>query len=412
MAKKISIKKKNIDHTPEEQEESSIKDKQIERDKDKDDVLNLEKDSLFVEDKNSIFDEANDSITNGRFYSTTDSYSEEKNVESEDIAEIEEDIFTSSPDDSEPDLPTFGTEDPSDDIFGVNDYDPPTTSPKGQTPITLTIDPELTYFFVMGNTTAGKSAMLSGLLFYLKTAGIGQLQPIGDNSQTNHQKGEVVLNNMIRRVREGVFIEGTRVLDGSSDRPKELNLEFQPSDASKDYFPFCLLEMAGEDLKKVQIGQDGSGGAFDKRIAAYLEHPDCKLVFICVIDGLRPTESEDLIDEFISHINRKGFENHPILFTVNKWDLLKINYESPKEFINKKMPVLKGNLLDQNRSISYMGFSLGETYTDAQSKVRVKYNPTDSEKLFNWMYETSMGTSFPEERKLSFMGKLKKSLGL
>ncbi|CAM1364547.1 hypothetical protein [Tenacibaculum xiamenense] len=266
----------------------------------------------------------------------------------------------------------------------------------------LEIDPEMTYFFVFGNSTAGKSAMLSALLYHMKTSGLGQLRSLSLDVD-HHRRGDYILNQMIRKVRKGEFIGGTKLLDTDFEFPTEINLEFQPN--GKPSMPFCLLEMAGEDLKEIELRDEGKiGGKFDERIDAYLHHKDCNLKFICVVDVDTPENSEDLIDQFINYIYKIGRQNDPLLLSINKWDTIKDQYGSAKDYINKKLPLLKNHLFDENRDMSYMKFSVGDvvkggdlesddTYTFKQEK--------GADKLLNWMYSIAEGISLEEPEKKS-----------
>jgi hypothetical protein len=267
------------------------------------------------------------------------------------------------------------------------------------------------YFFVFGNSTAGKSAMLSGLLYYIQTSRIGQLRSLGLNDQAHHRKGDYALNQMTKKVRNGEFIAGTQTLDTTEFVfPTEINLEFEPS--GKPSMPFCLLEMAGEDLKEIELKDEGkSGGDFDARINAYLQHPDCNMKFICVVDVDTPENSEDLINQFLMYIHKAGHVNNPVLITVNKWDKIEDKYESVKDYLEKKLPILTNNLFDDNREMAYMKFSIGNVKSgNVGEKDTYDFNPEDSKKLLEWMYQTANGQSLNEEMSTSILSKIKKYL--
>lgn len=280
----------------------------------------------------------------------------------------------------------------------------PLTTPN----VDLVIDPNIPYFFVFGNSTAGKSAMLSGLLYYIQTSRIGQLRSLGLNDQVHHRKGDYALSQMTKKVRNGEFIAGTQTLDTTEFVfPTEINLEFEPN--GKPNMPFCLLEMAGEDLKEIELKDEGkSGGDFDARINAYLQHPDCNMKFICVVDVDTPENSEDLINQFLMYIHKAGHINNPVLITVNKWDKIEDKYENVKEYLEKKLPILTNNLFDDNRDMAYMKFSIGNVKSgNVGEKDTYDFDPEDSKKLLEWMYQTANGQSLTEETSTSMLSKIK-----
>ncbi|WP_420574588.1 hypothetical protein [Kordia sp.] len=264
----------------------------------------------------------------------------------------------------------------------------------------LVIDPNMPYFFVFGNSTAGKSAMLAGLLYYIQTSRIGQLRSLSLNEHEHHRKGDYILGEMTKKVRSGEFIEGTQTLDPTEFVfPTEINLEFQPYE--KPNMPFCLLEMAGEDLKEIELRDQGrAGGEFDERINSYLKHPECQMIFICVVDVDTPENSEDLINQFLRYIHKIGHITNPVLITINKWDKVASQYNNVKEYLEDKLPILTSNLFDENRDMAYMKFSVGNVFSE-NGKDKYKYKSEDSEKLLKWMYFTATGESLDQEVKKS-----------
>jgi hypothetical protein len=324
----------------------------------------------------------------------------------------------------EPDSPFLNNEESSytDNPFETDsqdyedDYDPvespydstsiPTTTPD----VDLVIDPNMPYFFVFGNSTAGKSAMLSGLLYYIQTSRIGQLRSLGLNDQAHHRKGDYALHQMTKKVRNGEFIAGTQTLDTTEFVfPTEINLEFEPT--GKTNMAFCLLEMAGEDLREIELRDEGkTGGNFDARINAYLQHPDCNMKFICVVDVDTPENSEDLINQFLMYAHKSGHTSNPVLITVNKWDKIADQYISVKDYLEEKLPILTNNLFNDNRDMAYMKFSIGDVVSDGINGDSYKFQPEDSRKLLDWMYETATGQSLNEQVETSALNKFIKSI--
>lgn len=273
----------------------------------------------------------------------------------------------------------------------------------------LVVDPEMPYFFVFGLPSSGKTAMLSGLIYYLKTLAEGQLRTLNDQDKINHRKGQYLMAHMQQSVRSGKFVTGTKAIDKSEFVfPNEINLEFIPDDLKKPIMPFCLLDMAGEDQSSVMLFDEGlSGGELDIRIKSYLEHADCSIVFIFVVDVDSPAESEDLIDRFLDYMEQLGHTENPVLFTVNKWDIQRAQYESVEEYFEQNLLILNRRRKDQKRLTAIMDFSIGEVHFDPSTGWDTyKYNPKDSERLMKWMYEIATGYSMDEEMQESNLKQL------
>lgn len=282
----------------------------------------------------------------------------------------------------------------------------PTSNPPPETEVTLTIDEEYTYFFVFGLTTAGKSAMLSGLIYYMETAGIGQTRPQG--SGVHQKRGRFLINNMREKVESGEFVAGTPQLDKqNSDLVTEINLSFEPSHDGLPDLKLCLLEMAGEDLKKVKLQEGGLGGELDQRIDALLTHPRIELMFICVVDVDYPKRSQTAIIDFLNHLYDKGHRQNSLLLTVNKWDKVRDRFEDITNYLKVELPAVWNKLHDKNRlDVSYLDYSIGEV--DVSNNTFV-YKEKDSKRLFKWVYKKSTGEDYwsEEENSTPSQGKSK-----
>lgn len=272
--------------------------------------------------------------------------------------------------------------------------------------VILEIDPNTTYFFVFGTAAAGKSTMVSSLAYYLKAFASGQVVSISSADKQNHQKGNFILKEMIKDVKKGKFVLRTRNLTDEV-LSSEINLLFKPDNFKKAAFPFCILEMAGEDLEAIELRDFGrSGGILDERINAYLEHPDCSMIFICVVDTEDPSESEDYIDKFLDYARKLGHAQNPVLVTINKWDKVADKYTDGEHYLKENAPIIYRKLQDPDRSFSYMPFSIGKKGVDKD----YIYNPSDAQKLFEWMYEESIGESLYDLSLPSMLDKMFASL--
>jgi 50S ribosomal subunit-associated GTPase HflX len=132
--------------------------------------------------------------------------------------------------------------------------------------------------------------------------------------------------------------------------------------------------------------------------------------FICVVDIDTPENSEDLINQFLMYVHKVGHTSNPVLITVNKWDKIADQYNSVKEYIEDKLPILTNNLFDDNREMAYMKFSIGDVVSDSLKGDTYKFKPEDSRKLLDWMYETALGESLNKDVKTSALSNFFKSI--
>lgn len=274
------------------------------------------------------------------------------------------------------------------------------TKPTSQKNNTLIVDPETTYVFVFGEASAGKSVMMSGLIRYLDVHNeYGSLHVCCDNS-AEQKRGDKILDRMREKVSKGEYVDRTGQIDNTENIfSTEINLEFVPNDRKKPRMPFCVLEMAGEDLK--QIGPQHKG-ELDSRINGYLHHPDCNILFICVVDPNRPQEAERLINRFLDYTRSIGREENPILVSVNKWDQEKDKFNNDvNSYFKQNIPILNRSTQNSNRDYSRMGFSIG-TEIDQNHYI---YNPKESEVLFKWIYQKATGEKIEETKKRRFWNK-------
>ena len=273
-----------------------------------------------------------------------------------------------------------------------------------------TVDPDTTYFFVFGLKSAGKSVMLSGLVYYLKAFRNGQLKSISDLNADNQKRGDFVMSQMKSRVKAGKWVQESMVIDKTEFVfPSEINLEYIPLQSENKYtMPFCLLEMAGEDLGQIKLSDGGKkGGKLDDRINAYLLNPNCDIAFICVVDPDDPDESEDVIEQFIDYTEKIGRHESPVLIAIAKWDKVCNEYNNDVDnYFDNVVPSLDKLTLSEHREYTKMGFSIGQVFEDNS----YKFFPKDSEKLFKWMYEITTGVSYDQNINESLFGKMFSSI--
>src|SRR5690554_6012567 len=142
--------------------------------------------------------------------------------------------------------------------FDVSEDDPflsPEPSYNGGN-IDYTYDENRSYFFVFGPSYTGKTAFLLSLYRYLKIKRIGDsFKNINDPSKSHERIGNILIRQFDEYGNTGDFPPGTTKLAGTdSELPIHLNYKFNPNpQLKKPGFEFCLMDLAGEDLAKIDF---------------------------------------------------------------------------------------------------------------------------------------------------------------
>lgn len=283
----------------------------------------------------------------------------------------------------------------------VNKPDNEDTTTDDSQPIEIEYFADRSYFFIFGLPSAGKTVLISSIYDYLKTQRSSlysdRLENLNRKGIVYEEEGNRLLNELISTKLNRVFPRGTRPADQKPSRvPSHLNFNFIPSDKDYDEFPFCFMDMAGEDLAKLDYESDRT---LPKSIKAYIEKlPRKNLRFIFIFDPTRSTDGMikqvQLFHAFIDLIEENGHRETPILFLVTKWDVMKEKFNSVKEYLNQEeLETIYGTLNEAGRNFRFGRFSIGEVNQD--NKIS-KYDRSYAERVFNWMYESQIGVDLPK----------------
>lgn len=302
------------------------------------------------------------------------------------------------------DSPSPGSEDPTPPINSNEDLD-----------VDYEYFPDRSYFFIYGPSGAGKTVIIGSIYEYLSTY---RSADYGD-TLTNLNRGEIpyekagnqLLNQFIQRSEEQEFPNRTATaLSEKGNIPKHLNFKFEPADENKPVFPFCFMDMAGEDLEYIDFD---SNRPLPKSIRTYVEDvPKENLCFIYVLDPMEDrknkTQQTQLFNAFINLIDKNNHRETPVLLLVSKWDAVK-DYEDVELYLKEKHRKIWGVIQQAKRNFTFAEFSIGDV--DENKKIK-KFDPSYPERVFKWMYQNQMGISLSEPVKTSnvFWGWIKKYL--
>lgn len=282
------------------------------------------------------------------------------------------------------------------EITPVVDYStPPVESSVPE--IEIPYDPESSYFFMYGINASGKTVILSGLFYNLMAHRMGDnLKNLNDHNFDYQKRGTVLLDNLMEHVPSGKFPASTTTLEGESQVvPRQINLQFGPKDHSKPEFKFTMMDMSGEDLMKVRVSSDDDNQKLQPGIETFLSLPHNNLAFICVYPAHSEKSNHELssyMRSFLDELDRLGHRTAPILFVVSKWDMVQDKYNSVEDFFLDRDPIMWNKICESERNSATMKFSIGKVSGDS-----FKYDPSNSNELFKWMYKTQLGVSLDED---------------
>lgn len=334
--------------------------------------------------------------------------------------DIEDPEPTSSDDDyeeeiDEPVFPPFPGDDTEDD---TGDYtpgpEPPPLPNTEETDNVIEYHPDRSYFFIFGQGASGKTVLISSILYYLNTIRSGDYRDTLKNLNNPNLKHEQEGNKLWKELSQTIFTKrfprGTTTVQNQNPIPRHINAHFTPSSNSPE-FKFCLMDMAGEDLEKIDYESNQS---LPSTIVTYIkELPKENMCFIYVLNPDDQYFSKEkklgLFQAFINSLDTNEHTNTPLLLLVTKWDTIKDEYVNAEEFVKREFSPIWGILNQSEREISFGKFSIGDVIGDDPTATNFEtFDPTYPERVFKWMYKTQTGVSLDNktEKKKNFFEKI------
>ena len=310
---------------------------------------------------------------------------------------------------------------PDDDLFSSVDSQQPFIDDDGPKPPPLphlqeqrdTIeeyqyeyDPNRSYLFIFGPSSAGKTVLIGSIIKYLKTY---RSQTHGDTLQNRNRpeiKHEFEGNRLWRNLTEAniqnTFPKGTQRLEASRALlnlpvPRHINLHFRPASKLPD-FEFCFMDLSGEDCNSIDYEDEGQ---LHWSIRTYLEDvPKNNMCFVYVVDPKCEESSCEeqtaLFEAFIDTLDANEHTSTPLLILVSKWDLFKGNYSSVELYLKSEFQDIWGVANQAMRNITVAEFSIGNVETERNQRI-ITFDPSYPERIFNWFYKTQTNHSLLEE---------------
>jgi|SRR5690554_1813123 len=261
--------------------------------------------------------------------------------------------------------------------------------------------PNRSYIFLFGPSSVGKTVIIGSIYEYLNTQRGGQygdtLSNLNRNEVPYEKQGSQLLNQFIQRSNENKFPDGTAIAAAENTGiPKHINFKLSPADGRKPNFEFCFMDMAGEDLAKIDFN---SNRPLPDSIRTYIEDVEKNNVcFIYIIDPAEETKSKieqiQLFNAFINLIDSNEHNETPILLLVSKWDLVN-EYKQVEDYLKNEFSQIWGMINQAGRSFDYAEFSIGKVIGNTIEEYDYSY----SERVFNWVYKNQIGVSLIEQPK-------------
>jgi GTPase SAR1 family protein len=264
-------------------------------------------------------------------------------------------------------------------------------------------DPNRSYLFIFGPKSAGKTVIISSILKYLRsyrsrTFG-DTLMNINDKNIIHEREGNKLWRELTEANINNEFPSGTQNVEATrvylnNPAPRHLNLNFSPATNHPD-FSFCIMDMAGEDLSKVDYE---SNAPLPSSIRTYIEDvPKQNMCFIYVLDplceSLNKPQQTALFEAFIETLDTNGHTSTPLLIIVSKWDTIMSKYTDIKDFLEMEYEDISGYSHQANRDITILEYSIGEVHDNKP----IRFDHTYPERLFNWLYKNQTGNDLNSE---------------
>ena len=230
------------------------------------------------------------------------------------------------------------------------------------------------YVFIFGYTGSGKSTVLTAVNMYMR-----QHYRVILN-QTENKEGIRLIHEMMRDVEAGRFPQPTSI-----GKITEYDTSFT-MDAQDINLTF--LEMAGEDLKKVDVDEGEEG--LSEELLAYLTCPGISISFLLVADFERVMQRKEdkLILQFLSYLYNEGIDMSRVGVVLSKFDQGKTDMDV-EQVIKKYLPqVDKWLSSDDIEHPRVFPFSIGQinSYPDKKDDIQ-EIDLDDCGEIVPWVHE-------------------------
>jgi hypothetical protein len=273
------------------------------------------------------------------------------------------------------------------------------------------------YLFTVGNVGSGKSTIQSSLIHRLWSDSRILFEYATTDGNPAH---DAYLNGWVQNIGNGFFPERTK-----AGGVREFTVRF--GQRKRPVLQLSFIEIAGEDIRSIVPSgsrREGEQPRLNEYLERYLKEPHIKKRFLFVSDGaLNRTGpqreaamyNEDILfDTLLRYLlsnSGVGLKKIDALFVAAKWDQVKNDYRSERQYFRTNFPQTFGTVASTTRiRAGFMPFSVGDVVVDrppdtGEAVARIvrkesKYVDT----LIGWIYQ-----SFTQRRLVGHV-KVRKTL--
>lgn len=258
------------------------------------------------------------------------------------------------------------------------------------------------FIFVFGYTGSGKTTVLAAIDLYIRRKYAKTINPTGNKEGINH------INKIVRNITFGEFPNAT---------PAGTIVEYDVAlthPVSDETVNLTFIEMAGEDLRKINTDDEDSGtGELRSEIKKYLTCPDISISFLLIADykeRIASLREDDLFMNFFGYVRNLEVPLKNVGVIVSKFDKEVTDRLFLNNVVEDYLPQTRRFM--ENKSIienaKIFPFSIGEVVQEEGDEPRIMaIDLRDTDAVVNWLFD-----SFSEFNTATSSWSWKNMLGL
>lgn len=239
------------------------------------------------------------------------------------------------------------------------------------------------FIFVFGYTGSGKTTVLAAIDLYIRRKYAKTINPTGNKDGINH------INKIVRNITFGEFPNAT---------PAGTIVEYDVAlthPVSDETVNLTFIEMAGEDLRKINTDDEDSGtGELRSEIKKYLTCPDISISFLLIADYKERIESlreDDLFMNFFGYVRNLEVPLKNVGVIVSKFDKELTDRLFLNDVVEDYLPQTRRFM--ENKSIiknaRIFPFSIGEVVQEEGDEPRIMaIDLRDTDAVVNWLFDS------------------------
>lgn len=257
------------------------------------------------------------------------------------------------------------------------------------------------FIFVFGYTGSGKTTVLGAIDLYIRRKYAKTINPTGNKDGINH------INKIVRNITFGEFPNAT---------PAGTIVEYDVAlthPVSDETVNLTFIEMAGEDLRKINTDDEDSGtGELRSEIKKYLTCPDISISFLLIADYKERVESlkeDDLFMNFFGYVRNLEVPLKNVGVIVSKFDKDVTDRLLLNDIVEDYLPQTRRFM--ENKSIianaKIFPFSIGEVVQEEGDEPRITaIDLRDTDAVVNWLFDSfsEFNTTTPSWSWKSMLG--------